>query len=463
MAVDPNAITYDAAILACMATHLAQPGLDLLQVMVAQRISPDLNSYGMLLYECEQLGVVGSEVSVLGALGDRRAGEAESVGGTAAMNAAAARLMLVGPGLPGAGEAAAAALLEDAASRGCWDSASAQIWRAAAPLRPEPIRPAGSGSSHAPRPSLGSSHGKELCLLRYVLASACPGSPASVCEAVERFGEEVLGANRLWSKVAGGAKGSILAVAAQAAVPTSAGVLEIGSYCGYSAVRLAAALPDVPIVTFEMDPVLVVVARNLVGLAGLVRQVSVLTGHSASFLPRLALPRGRMRAPSFSVVFMDFWASQYHEDMERLESNGLMCPGAVVIADNVLRTGAPLFLWQTASTCGRLSARRQIVRVPEFAMSTEDWLSVSLPMALAPVCAAPEDVCELHRASEQMRERVFGPGRSVSLAERASFAEYMQAGFARTGIAAVTACALDASFESPCAHAGPTCTRVAST
>lgn len=38
--------------------------------------------------------------------------------------------------------------------------------------------------------------------------------------------------------------------------------------------------------------------------------------------------------------------SRYHEDLSVIEQLGLLLPGAVVVADNVLKPGSPLFLWR---------------------------------------------------------------------------------------------------------------------
>jgi len=90
-------------------------------------------------------------------------------------------------------------------------------------------------------------------------------------------------------KVAGEEKTEVLLAAAVAGPPATE-VLEIGTYCGYSAILLATALPGVHVTTLEVDPVHVVIARNLVGLAGSSGRISVCTGHSSALLPLLSTP-----------------------------------------------------------------------------------------------------------------------------------------------------------------------------
>ena len=42
---------------------------------------------------------------------------------------------------------------------------------------------------------------------------------------------------------------------------------------------------------------------------------------------------------------MDQKGSRYVDDLQALENQGVLVPGAIVVADNVLKPGAPLFLW----------------------------------------------------------------------------------------------------------------------
>ena len=68
-----------------------------------------------------------------------------------------------------------------------------------------------SGQTRNPTHAL---YSKELHLLAHVLATARAGHPASVCKAIEDFGEEVL-----WLKVAGGSKAEVLSAVLQGTIP----------------------------------------------------------------------------------------------------------------------------------------------------------------------------------------------------------------------------------------------------
>lgn len=53
-----------------------------------------------------------------------------------------------------------------------------------------------------------------------------------------------------------------------------ASVLELGTYCGYSAVRIAMLLPpDAKLITLEFNPDFAVIARQVIAWAGLEEKV----------------------------------------------------------------------------------------------------------------------------------------------------------------------------------------------
>ena len=77
---------------------------------------------------------------------------------------------------------------------------------------PPPLDPWPGQNTTAPR----ALYSKELRLLAHVLATARAGDPASVCKAIEDFGEEVLGSSGLWlnfKTAAGGSKAEVLSAA----------------------------------------------------------------------------------------------------------------------------------------------------------------------------------------------------------------------------------------------------------
>ncbi|CAK9077308.1 Pentatricopeptide repeat-containing protein At2g41720 (Protein EMBRYO DEFECTIVE 2654) [Durusdinium trenchii] len=245
--------------------------------------------------------------------------------------------------------------------------------------------------------------------------------------ALDEFGQENLG----WAKFAGGLKGATLQSAVCGGLPAGGhhGVFEIGTYWGTSSLRLAHALRagtgtssprgfGATVTTVELDPVHVAVARVLFAFAGV--DVQVLTGHSRAVLPRLGARR-------FAAVLMDRWGSEYEEDVDLLERLQLLKAGSVLVADNVLSTGAAGFLWRTgrgqANTASRYTS--QIIQVEEVVDKSEDWISVSVltaPPDPFPRRPLPEALAELQRRSSHLRGRVVGTnGREVAELEMPRF------------------------------------------
>eukprot|EP00931_Biecheleriopsis_adriatica_P057695 TRINITY_DN34246_c0_g2_i1.p1 TRINITY_DN34246_c0_g2~~TRINITY_DN34246_c0_g2_i1.p1 ORF type:complete len:531 (+),score=113.78 TRINITY_DN34246_c0_g2_i1:33-1595(+) len=305
-----------------------------------------------------------------------------------------------------------------------------------------PVATRGPLRSRRPSPQIkqGGFYAKELRVLQHVVDNAIPGDPSSVCEAIENFGDEVLvrGKARMWLKIAGGVKSDVLC-AAVGGGPIGDGdlqcsVLEVGAYCGYSSTKMALALPGIHIASLEVDPVHVVIARNVVSHGGLAGTIDVWTGHSKDLLARILQRYGGPGHLQFGAVFMDQKGSRYEEDMVKMETEGLLNPGAVVVADNVLKPGAPLYLYKLMKG-GHYNA--QIVSMDEFAMPSEDWMSICVKKAKVPKKKEPEppeDLVTLEKETDRMRDRAVGPGRSVDYGEWADFAQEVKSRLAKQGV-----------------------------
>jgi len=404
--------------------------------------------FSALLMECEQRGLLAKEVALLREIASAADGDSTSDGGMlgkVVANAAAARLLDADEKR----EAEKALREASAAANARPNSLSAALWVACGggggPFRTRP--PPANGSLRAADIPLGSPYAKELRLLAHVLATAQPGDAASVCDAIERFGEDVLSAEGRWLKIAGRAKADVLKVSVEQA-PDRGSILEIGTYCGFSALRMALAKPDTRIVTLEVDPAHMVIARNVVAFAGLAHCIDVWTGHSKDLLHRLPARYKEGPPLSFCAVFMDQRGSRYDEDLAILESLNLLRPGAVVIADNVLKPGSPFFLWRLFKSG---SYDTQVVRLQEFAMPSEDWMSVSVRRPQAASSSAddsneeietvsvpehPADLVQLQWESDRIRALATRPGQGVTYAQWSEFAEQMKEKFATFGIEA---------------------------
>jgi predicted O-methyltransferase YrrM len=114
-------------------------------------------------------------------------------------------------------------------------------------------------------------------------------------------------------------------------------ILEIGTLGGYSAIWLARALPaDGKLVTLELSPLHAGVARANVARAGLAERVEVRVGPAVESLAQLAAEG----AAPFDLIFIDADKPSYVAYLEG--SLPLARPGALIIADNVVRQGRVL-------------------------------------------------------------------------------------------------------------------------
>jgi catechol O-methyltransferase len=158
--------------------------------------------------------------------------------------------------------------------------------------------------------------------LAYARANARAGDPESVLAALDRFGRE-----QSFLMNVGDKKGLILDEELRRLRPERA--LEIGAFCGYSAVRMARLLREWGgrLVSIEASGESARVATQMVALAGLGERVEFVHGKAEDVIPTLSGP--------FDLVFIDHWKDLYLPDLMRLEAHALLRPGSVVVADNV--------------------------------------------------------------------------------------------------------------------------------
>jgi catechol O-methyltransferase len=181
---------------------------------------------------------------------------------------------------------------------------------------------------------------------RFVEEHARAGDPDEVLRALDRFAREV----RFLMSV-GPDKGPLMAELIDP-LPADARILELGAYCGYSAILIAQRLgPQGRLVSVEKDPVAAEVARANVAHAGLTDRVEVIEGASTEVIPSLTGP--------FDLVFLDHWKDLYAVDLQRIEACGLLREGSTVVADNVGEVfGAAKYLAYVRE-CGRYDSQHR--------------------------------------------------------------------------------------------------------
>lgn len=181
-------------------------------------------------------------------------------------------------------------------------------------------------------------------LLAYVEQYAERNNITSVIETMDSYsspdGENKIDGWGRWMMSVGGEKGGILEGLVREQQPRA--VLEVGTFCGYSAMRMLRALPeDALFVTIEKDPRTAAVARSLLTFAGVdMDRIELVVGSSADELARI---KQRHRMP-FDFVLLDHWKPEYAPDLRRLEKLRMLRTGSVVVADNIVCPGAPALL-----------------------------------------------------------------------------------------------------------------------
>lgn len=202
-------------------------------------------------------------------------------------------------------------------------------------LRWSLVRMALGGRNLTSRGQVGD--GREEALAEYVLAHARPGDVDDVIRVIDDFGY-----HQSFLINVGDEKGAILDRAVRRAHPGL--LLELGTYCGYSALRMARVMPEgARLVSVEFSAANAAIARRIWDHAGVGERVSVIVGTLGDGGDTLAaLEAEHDFAPGvLDFAFLDHDKSAYLPDLEHMLDRGWLHPGSVVVADNVKLPGAP--------------------------------------------------------------------------------------------------------------------------
>ena len=181
--------------------------------------------------------------------------------------------------------------------------------------------------------------GREEALAAYVLEHARKADVDGAIAAVDAFCYR----HKIMMNV-GDEKGAILDKAVERVRPHL--LLELGTYCGYSALRLVRAMPhDARLVTIEFAQANAEIARRIWDHAGVGDRVTVVVGYlgdGGTTMDRLESDHG-FGPGAVDFVFVDHDKAAYLPDVERILERGWLHPGSVVVADNVKVPGAPAY------------------------------------------------------------------------------------------------------------------------
>jgi catechol O-methyltransferase len=179
--------------------------------------------------------------------------------------------------------------------------------------------------------------GREEALAAHVLANARAGDVDDAIRAIDDFC-----ATRSVLMNVGDEKGEILDRAVTRTAPRL--LLELGTYCGYSGLRMARVMPDgARLCSVEYSPANADIARRIWAHAGVQERLTVIVGtlgDGGTTIARLRSEFG-LEEGSVDLVFVDHDKSAYLPDLERILAERWLHPGSVVVADNVKFPGAP--------------------------------------------------------------------------------------------------------------------------
>jgi catechol O-methyltransferase len=179
--------------------------------------------------------------------------------------------------------------------------------------------------------------GREEALAEYVVAKARQGDPEDVIRVIDEFCM-----NRSVMINVGDEKGEILDRAVRRASPRL--LLELGTYCGYSALRMARVMPaGARVCSIEFSPANAAIARRIWDHAGIGDQLTVVVGtlgDGGSTIDRLRTEHG-FGEGTVDFVFVDHDKAAYLPDLESILGERWLHPGSIVVADNVRFPGAP--------------------------------------------------------------------------------------------------------------------------
>jgi len=178
-------------------------------------------------------------------------------------------------------------------------------------------------------------------LLNHVFSAAREGDASNVLDTIDKWCWQ----QGHWMMHVGDKKGDLLTTQVRDAVSrTEAGkltIIEVGGYCGYSAVRIGRELREGDrLFSIEIKPLHAAIATKILEYAGLSDRVKVVVGTVETKLAWLKthVVEGRGGA---DLVFLDHSKEHYLPDFKRLEESGVVRKETVVVADNCLYPGCP--------------------------------------------------------------------------------------------------------------------------
>jgi catechol O-methyltransferase len=180
--------------------------------------------------------------------------------------------------------------------------------------------------------------GREAAVADYVIGHARPGDVDGALAAIDEFAYE-----KTFLINVGDEKGELLDAAVKRADPRVA--LELGTYCGYSALRIARSAPAAMVFSVELAAANAEIARRIWAHAGVDDRITCVVGtigDGGKTLDALATQHGFSEG-SIDFMFVDHDKNAYLDDLLAIMARGWLHRGSIVVADNVRVPGSPKY------------------------------------------------------------------------------------------------------------------------
>jgi len=164
-----------------------------------------------------------------------------------------------------------------------------------------------------------------------ILKNTKKNDPTSVIDAIDTYAEQN------WMMNLGPVKGDALDPYVRKCQPKK--MLELGTYYGYSAIRWCRTVPDVQLVSIDVNEATTGYAKTLATQAGVIDNIDFLLGGLEAQIPYLQTTYG-----TFDCVFLDHAKSLYTSDLKLLMAHDLISKGTLILADNVKLPGNPEYI-----------------------------------------------------------------------------------------------------------------------
>ena len=214
--------------------------------------------------------------------------------------------------------------------------------------------------------------GREARLIEHVEVTTPAGDARAVLDAVDAFG---------WGQTflmnVGDEKGPILDAAI--ARIDARRILELGTYCGYSSLRMAIAAPLARITSIEASAEHAAIARRLHRHAGVAEQIDIVVGilGDGGRTANVLEAEHGFGEGTVDLVFIDHAKEAYLADLQLILQRGWLRRGGLAVADNVKYPGAPEYHAMMTAEEGRAWRTEEHATFVEYQREIEDLVLVS--------------------------------------------------------------------------------------